>query len=189
MTVYADSLFLLNFISEYILICICEKIIYCTLKLTDKIIAAVCGSVIAVIIFITALTLPTNIVIRLTNAGIISFICCRKKRHLYLRFLSIFIILSYVYAGIFTAVAGFMSKNAVIKNGITYSEINTGAFLLVFICTYPLILLVSRIIKHKKRIFDISLNNAIIIIPIKKGALQWVSSLSKHQATADSDST
>ena len=157
MTVYADSLFLVNFISEYILITLSGKICSIHIKPYKKITAASVGSVLSVIIFCTSADSFVISLLRLALSIAIAFICCKSRSNT-VKFTVTLIIISYIYGGMFPIVCGIFSNNAFIKNGFTYIDLNPGVFLLIFLCTYPVVLFAAKLIKHKNRIYTVSIN-------------------------------
>lgn len=157
MSVYADSLFLVNFISEYILLILTEKTGTLKIKSQRKISAAALGAVLSVILFCTDFSTLEAAAAKILTICLITFICIGAKLGMFLRFGAVFTVLTYIYGGIFSQISGFFGE-AAIRNGFTYININTTLFLLIFICTYPIVLIISKLINYKKRIYKLSVS-------------------------------
>lgn len=157
MTVYADSLFLVNFVSEYILLILTEKTGTLKIKSHRKVSAAVVGAVLSVILFCTDFNTFEAAAAKILTICLITLICIGNRPRMFLRFTAVFTILTYIYGGIFSQVSGFFGEAAT-RNGFTYININTGLFLLIFICTYPVVLIVSKLLNNKKRIYQLSVS-------------------------------
>ncbi len=158
MTVYADSLFLVNFLSEYALLLLTEKIISVKARKFRKGAAAVFGALLSVIIFCTDIPLPQSAI---TLAAAFLIVCAAYigNKRAVLRAYPAFLLISCIYSGIITAVSGFLNINAVIRSGMIYMSINTMLFVIIFICTYPAILLGAQILNpHRRKICKISVS-------------------------------
>lgn len=158
MTVYADSLFLINFLSEYVLLLLTEKIASVRAKKFRKAAAALFGAAVSAASFCTEIPLPQS-VIGVINAFLIVCIVYMKNTRAVMRAFPAFMLISFTYSGIISAISGILSDDAVIHSGITYININTVLFIFIFICTYPIVLLIARILKPlSKRIYKITVS-------------------------------
>lgn len=150
MTVYADSLFLINFVSEYLMLILTEKMTASRIRRHRKTVSSLTGAAVSVLIF--CLDIPDFIcgIFKTANAVLIICISYMGNKGAMLRAFPVFIIISYIYAGIISSISGIISNDAVIKNGITYISISEAAFAAVFLCTYPLVFLAARFLKLKR---------------------------------------
>ena len=158
MTVYADSLFLMNFVTEYLLLLITEKIISVKAKKYRKTLSAAFGAIVSVLIFCTDMPHFICSISKFLNTALIISFMYLKNKNAVIRGIPTFLIISLIYSGIISHISGMISGSAVIKNGITYISINEIVFTVIFICTYPIVFFALKLIKERncKKIFEIS---------------------------------
>lgn len=160
MTVYADSLFLINFISEYMMLILTEKLTAIKIKRYRKTVATLAGSIVSVLIF--CIDIPYFLCGILKTINIMLIICisymCNKRA--IIRAVPIFIIISFLYSGIISSIAGIISSSSIIKNGITYININEALFAVLFIITYPIVFFAAKLIKKvsSQKIYKIKIS-------------------------------
>lgn len=152
MIVYADILFLINFLSCYILIGIMCRFKQKKIPKKRKLLSSLCGGCAAMVIFILDLEhYIVSAILFFSSVGIV-FICFGKKA--LVMNMAIFLVLFMLYGGVVTTFVSLLggSTNLFIKNNIIYFDINTGIFAISFICAYPLVCFFFKLIqKHSKR--------------------------------------
>lgn len=154
MTVYADSLFLVNFLSEYFLLVLTEKIASVNSKRIRRISAALFGAVVSTAVFCDKIPLPQSI-IGTINAFFIVCIAYTKSSRSVIRAFLTFMLVSFVYYGFINLSVG----SAAMHNGITYLKINLGMFAVIFLCAYLFIIFTARILKPSgRRIYKITVS-------------------------------
>lgn len=153
MTVYADSLFLINFISVYLLLTLTEKILSAVISIPKKMLASVLGAATAAAVFCAVIPQRYSTAVQIADALLIAFVSYRGSRKKVFEAAAAIFALSCIYP--YIAVL-FIKNGAVIKNGIVYAEIPFGLFAVIFICTYSVILLFTKLIKIKKKTYCIS---------------------------------
>ena len=163
MTVYADSLFLINFVSEYLILILTEKMVSSKIRKRRKAAAALTGAAISVLIFCVDIPHFLCGILKISSIIVIICICYMGNKKAMIRALPVFIIISYIYAGIISSVSGITGSDSVIKNGVTYINVNEVIFAVMFLCTYPIVFLLAEFLKlrRNKRIYNITLSKGL----------------------------
>ncbi len=152
MIIYADILFLINFLSCYILISIMCRFKQKKISQKRKSLSSLCGGFAALIIFILNLEHYIVTAILFFTSAYIVFICFGKKA--LVMNVAIFSMLFMLYGAAVTVLISLLGSrtNLFIKNNIIYFDINTQIFAISFICAYPLVCLFFKLIqKYSKR--------------------------------------
>ena len=80
MTVYADSLFLINFISVYLLLTLTEKILSSVISIPKKMLASALGAAAAAAVFCAVIPQRYNTAVQIAVALLIAFVSYRGSR-------------------------------------------------------------------------------------------------------------
>lgn len=161
MIIYADILFLINFLSCYVMISIMCYFKQRKLSALRKILGALCGSVASLVIFLADLEHYIVTVIFLAASIGIVLICFGKKALLFncIIFLMLFMLCGSAVT-LFVAIAGG-STQVLIKNNIVYFDINAEIFVCCFIAAYPLVCILFKLIERRseKKLHSLTIIN------------------------------
>ena len=146
MKIYADILFLINFVSSYILLDLSARITHCRPKLLRHIISAVIGAFLAVIGFCAGEYAGA---VKMLSALMLPVCAFGFRGADTVRQVIIFSLLSVVMAGIFAFLSG-ASQTIVMRNGIMYFNLSVMRFMVVFAISYIVISLSVWIIKRRR---------------------------------------
>ena len=125
MTVYTDILFFTNFIMDYLIISVCSAIVPPKTKHIRKISASLLGGLYGVFIFIPELKFIYSVLsVFLFSAGIVAivFLPCKPKE--YFRYLSVYYITSFIFAGCLYMILPFIGGGMIRNNVIYFDSIN-----------------------------------------------------------------
>ena len=149
MIIYADILFLINFLSAYILTGIMRRFKKREIKISRRILSSVCAGISALIIFIVDSEHYITTAIYIASSVLTVYICFGKKS--LLLNLAIFCMLNILLCG--GAIAFISLCNAsptmYIKNNIIYFDIDEKIFVIAFVLSYPLLCIFSLIIRRR----------------------------------------
>ena len=158
MTVYADELFIVNFIS-----CLCMLYVFAAFADLERrrlrlIFASFYGALTAVFRFCTGIDMIMLFEI------LIPFIAFKKVSF---KSVILFMLSKYLFSGIAVAVVSLIgSSSAVIRSGVIYFNISPLLFLAVFCIVYPVFSVTLSLIKQhrqKRRIYTLVING----VPVK----------------------
>ena len=161
MIIYADILFLINFLSAYVLTGIMRRFKKRAIKISRRILSSCCVGISALIIFITDLEHYVTTAIYIATSVLTVYICFGKKSLLLNS--TIFCMLNILLCG--TAISFISLSNAspimYIKNNIIYFNINAKIFIAAFALSYPLLCIFSLIIRRRaeKKLHSITIIN------------------------------
>lgn len=159
MTVYADSLFLVNFVSVYIMLMLTEKLSSSKIRTVRRLAAAALGAAVSVMIFCTGIHYIICVILRLLNVIFIICAAYAPDTDGIRRAAPVFAAVSLIYSLTASAMSSFIG-GSVIKNGIAYLNVNEIIFFAAFAVTYPAVILIFWLIKHcgSRRIYRISVS-------------------------------
>lgn len=161
MTVYADVLFLINFIQTYILV-----LLICAYKHTRppyarKIFSAAAGGIFSLFIFLSDMEQIWLALVYIFSAAAVCMIAFGKKG--LARNILIFVMLSFLLGSCVTLCISFLGNNIgmILKNNIIYFDISSSAMLIAFALSYPLICIFSALIRQRahKRLHELTIIN------------------------------
>lgn len=153
MVVYADVIFIANFISAYIMLYILGKVIS-KVRIRKKrlLFASLLGAVSASVIFVVELPLPMSYILRILSVFLMVFTAFYEQRRqiinqiIWIALMSGMMIFSMM---LITAVIK-STVNVVIKAGIVYFDISPKVFLLTFILSYFIMIFFVKVFKNRK---------------------------------------
>lgn len=154
MIIYVDILFLINFLSCYLLIDIMCHFKQRKISNLKKLFSSVIGAIGAIVIFIFNFEHYIVSSIYAVTSALIVVICFGKMR--FFKNIMIFFMIYMLLGASLIFVFCLANKNAdlFIKNNIIYFDIKVEIFALCLICTYPLVSLFFYIIRqHSKKKF------------------------------------
>lgn len=150
-TVYADILFLTNFLSNLFLLTLTEKIVRTDTRRLRRIVAAALGGVYACAAFLPQLTLLQSFVCRILAAG--AMLCIAFRFHSYKHFLrcALLFTTALLLSGGCCYVLFFMTQlgiktGAVLKSGIFYWHVPAHIIVLAFTAAYGLLFAFEKLI-------------------------------------------
>lgn len=146
MTVYADSLFLINLLSEYVLLTLCGKIASAKSKKSRRLFASIFGALISTAVFCADIPLPQSIV-RIITAFLTICIAYIRNYRAVLRAFPAFMLTSFLYSGIILTASSLLPESGIISCGFAYIRADLLMFACIFVLTYPVILLLARAFK------------------------------------------
>lgn len=146
MTVYADSLFLVNLLSEYILLVLSEKIASVKANTAYRLTAAIFGAAISTAVFCTDIPISQSIM-RIITAFLTICIAYIKKPRAVIRAFPAFLLASFLYSGIISATASLFPGGGILRGGFTYIRADTILFIIIFLFTYPAVLLLAKLFR------------------------------------------
>lgn len=147
MVIYADEMFFINFIFNYLALFILGKSMKLCIKKIRLLAAAAAGALCAVALF----CLNTDLMIVKAGLAFIMIICAYgwNGRYIIYRFGVFLIILAAISGTVILLIS--LSPNAVnsvIKNGIIYFNISGKRFFVIFILSYPVVSLLYKGLKE-----------------------------------------
>lgn len=152
MDIYADELFFINLIFNYMALFILGKIMKLKIRRRRILLGAGVGALGAVTVFF----LEKNIVILRLITAFFMILCAfgGKIKQLLIR-LAVFWILTTAVSGAVSAVFAFTPVKGAIKNGIMYFNISGKMFFVILLAVYPLVCLIFKILgdRRKKQIY------------------------------------
>lgn len=161
MVIYADILFLINFVSAYIMLSLIGKfIVKSKIKIWRLCIASAVGGISAAIIFSWEIPIAISYFFRLLSALIMVFISFYEQKHhilsqiLWLTALSGMMIAAMV---MLTAVLG-RTTGAIIRSGVVYFDLPQKVFIPLFVLSYILVTLFIKFLQRRrlKRLYIIT---------------------------------
>jgi len=161
MIIYADILFLINFLSCYVMISIMCRYKQRKLSSLRKISGSLCGAIASLVIFLADLEHYIVTAIFLLASVTIMLMCFGKKALLFncIIFLMLFMLCGSAIT-LFVALAGG-STEVLIKNNILYFDIDEKIFVCCFVSAYPLVCIFFKLIEQRseKKLHSLTLIN------------------------------
>ncbi len=150
MTIYADELFVINFIACFALLYIFAAARELERNPVRLSLAAAIGAFAAVIRFCCF-----NCTLFIFGDIVIALIAFKRIKAVNI---FTFIITKYLLSGIAVFILSLYGKSdAIIKNGIIYADINAVVFAVIFAVIYPIFTLVARLFKAKRKIYTVQI--------------------------------
>ena len=161
--VYADTLIIINFIVNYLLLRACTSITGHSFKTPRLLASAAVGGFISLMIFIDNIPLSANIIIKITVLLLTVFIAFgAKSLKAFLKNCAAFFLVNFGFAGIMLAICTtIMPDSAIYKNGIVYFDISIFTLTVSAIICYVVLSIISRFVKSKtpcKSIYSIRIH-------------------------------
>lgn len=153
MVIYADVLFLVNFVSAYMLLLLIGKlIIKSKVKILRLCIASFMGGAAAVVIFTLEISLALSYFLRIFSAFIMVFTAFfEQKRQIISQVLWLFAVsLMYISAMIFLTMLTGNTTGAVIKSGVVYFDMPHRIFLPLFVLSYITVTLLMKFLQYRR---------------------------------------
>lgn len=148
MKIYADVLFLINFISTYILVDLTARITHQIPTLKRRVLSALAGALIAVISFCTG---EYSGLFKLVSILAVTVIAFSLRGFDTLRQMVVFAVISLVMSAVFAVINSFNgSQTVVMRNGIMYFNIPIMQFIIIFAAAYFAISISLWFIKRRK---------------------------------------
>jgi stage II sporulation protein GA (sporulation sigma-E factor processing peptidase) len=158
MVIYADTLFAINLIFDYLALLILGKIMKLEIKQWRIFIGGAAGALGSMIIF----CLDYDTAILKAVLAYIMILCAYKlKRKNIIPCFAIFLLILAAISGMTVMIISLLplGTESILKNGMVYFDISGKLLFLILICVYPIICFVSKfLIKRKNR----KIYNAVI---------------------------
>lgn len=163
--VYADILFLINFCMNYVILCICRRLLCCETKRWRMALAAAIGGIYSVCIFFPSTALLYTIALKALMSAALVWISFPTKawKTFFLR-LGVFYLVSFTLGGACMALLYLTDAggktDAIVKNGVFYMQLPTRVLLCSGSGAYVLMSLVSRLLKNarEKHFYDVTIS-------------------------------
>ena len=153
MVVYADVLFLINFISAYALLYLLGKFIVKTkLKKWRLLFASGLGAVAAVVQFSLQSALPLEYLLRISTAVIMVFIAFyEQKRQILTHIIWLFALSAILIAAMIAiALISGMTTGAVFKAGVVYFDLPQKIFLPMIVISFAAVTIFMKLVQKKR---------------------------------------
>lgn len=175
--IYVDILFLLNFYVTYFLIVGACCILHRKVPVSRRIWGSITGTVSSLMIFLPALPLIVNILLKIAVSSIITLTSLGFGNiRTFIKNSAVFFIINCVYAGIMLALWLFFAPMGMVyNNGVSYLDIPFWAVILSTSVSYVILLIIRHILDSKT---DLD----------KKYHIEIVTSMGKTTLTAIPDS-
>lgn len=153
MIIYADVIFIINFISSYILLYLLDKFI---LKVSSSrkrlLISALTGAVTAAVVFCTEIPVWAAYILRISSVFAMLLISFFKVKQRILMQLAWFLVLSGIITFSMIFIVSLASKpmQIVTKAGIVYFDISPKVFLPLLAVSYFIMILFIKMFKNRK---------------------------------------
>ena len=161
MIVYADVLFLVNFISAYIQLYLLGKFIIKTkIKKWRISLASAAGAAGAMAVFILSLPTALSYALRALSAVLMVFIAFyEQKRQILPHIMWLFALSGILIAAMMSlALLAGVTVNTVIKSGVVYFDLPQRIFLPMLVISFAAVTVFMKILRRKraKRLYDIT---------------------------------
>ena len=175
--IYIDILLLLNFYVTYFLLVGACCILHRKISASRRILGSMAGTLSSLMIFLPALPLIVNIILKIAVSLIITLTSLGFSNiRAFLKNSAVFFIINCVYAGIMLALWLFCAPMGMVyNNGVSYLDIPFGAVILSTSISYIILLIIRRVLDSKA---DLD----------KKYQIEIVTSIGKTTLTAMPDS-
>lgn len=172
MVIYADVIFLINFISAYVMLYLLGKFINkVRLRKIRVIAASVIGAASAVIVFIYEFPMAISYIIRIFSVILMVFTAFFEQRKqlvnqlLWLTMMSGMMIFSMILLAIFAG----STMNVAVKSGVVYFDIPQKLFLAMFVISYFVMIFFIKVFKNRKNkkyyVMSVTHNDRTITVP------------------------
>ncbi len=153
MVIYADELFLINFVSAYIMLYILARSVF-RMKIKKKriLLASLLAGLAAVLIFCTDMPLYLTYAVQLISVFIVVTAAFYRRDGGILSQIGAFFLLSggMMLMMIFSASLIGKAVPIVLKGGILYMDISPGIFAVSFILSYAAMIFIIKLLKKRK---------------------------------------
>lgn len=153
MVIYADVLFLVNFISAYIMLILLGKfIVKSKIKIWRLCIASAVGGICAVVVFCADISYVSSCFVRAVSAFFMVFTAFyEQKRQILSQILWLAAVSAMLIAAMVTmTMLGGRTTNAIIKSGVVYFDLPQKLFVPFFIMSYIGVTLFMKIVQYRK---------------------------------------
>ena len=149
--IYADTLIIINFIVNYLLLRSCTALTGHNHKAVRLLISSALGGFFSLIIFIENIPLITNAIIKISVLLLMVFIAFgAKSLKAFLKCSAAFFLVNFGFAGIMFAICTTLIPDSVLyKNGVVYFDISIFTLTASAIICYFILTVISRFIKSK----------------------------------------
>lgn len=149
--VYADILFVINVYVTYLLLKLCDIVCRERGKRSRRVVAALCGGLYSLIIFIPSIPNYALVVSRLVFASALIFVAYGKlSRGRFFTLYGGFFLVNFVFAGLMFALWYFVAPSKMMFFGsVVYFDIDTLTLVVLTIICYGVMTAVQRLIKTK----------------------------------------
>ncbi len=163
MIVYADLLFLINFVVVFIVIGIVCAYKYVKLSLKRRMFASLMGGAFSVFIYVCNFITPVKGFIYLVSV----FVICKSafgggiKKNI--NNMVVFLFVIFLIQSVLVLLVSFFENDVILtlKNNVLYFDVSPGLILLCFLITYPVVCILSEIMRVQKnnRVYNITIIN------------------------------
>ncbi len=163
MIVYADLLFLINFVVVFIVTGIVSAYKYVNIPPLRRIFTALIGGIFAVIIYVCNFITPVKFIIYLLSVFIICKLAFGGTIRGNINNIVIFLFVIFVIQSVLVLLVSLFKNDVVLtlKNNIMYFDVSPILILICFLFTYPVVSVLSQIMRanKKKRIYNLTIIN------------------------------
>ncbi len=163
MIVYADLLFLINFVIVFIVIGIVGAYKYVKISPKRRIFAALAGGLLAVFIYVCNFIVPIKVIIYLLSVFIICKLAFGGTMRRNINNILIFMFVIFVMQSVLVLFVSFFENNIALtlKNNIMYFDVSPSLIMLCFLITYPVVCILSKFmqVNKKNRIYNLTIIN------------------------------
>lgn len=163
--VYADILFLINFCMNYVVLCICKKLLDCGGKRWRMALAAAAGGVYSVCVFFPSVAVLYTFLLKAAVSALIVWISFPTKewKVFFLRW-GVFYLVSFMLGGACMALLYLTDAggktSAIVKNGVFYMQLPMKVLAGASAGAYAMIGMVSRFLRNMrgKHFYDVTIH-------------------------------
>lgn len=147
MVIYVDVLIFINFIIDYLLLKLVSKLLKCSAKMWRFLLAAFVSSLFSLYIFLPQQSFLIELLLRLLCSVVTVLICFGLKNiKYYLRTLSLFYAVSFIFAGVIMCLQMIRpSDNVSVNNGVVYFDISPVLLIVLSFVIYLVIALIKKL--------------------------------------------